>query len=145
LRVFVYYNLNRHCLSVRAMDGEHAHLVIAHATSVQLGDVNFRVSAAGRARVLRERRKNVHAGLVGQLQGIEAIQWLKPVPKGAAPALGRVRGLLSVHRTGAQRFQRATYDPYRFDSFVDAQSHEPVEHSESVDVLGRQIIYTPSA
>jgi hypothetical protein len=42
-------------------------LVVAHADEVVLQDVTFRVSNAGRNRVLDEKRKNVHAFAVGTL------------------------------------------------------------------------------
>ena len=60
--VFVYKNLNNRCWSIR-QDG----LVKLHAKVVRLEDVEFKVSKTGRNRTLRERRKNVHAGLQGTL------------------------------------------------------------------------------
>lgn len=66
-RVRVYWNLHRKCWSV-----QHAGRVVAHARSVELAGVTFRVSAAGRARVLREGRKNVHAFACGELRALDA-------------------------------------------------------------------------
>lgn len=60
--VEVYRNLNRKCWSVR-----RGGRVAFHAESLLLGGATFHVSEAGRARVLRERRKNVHAVVRGQL------------------------------------------------------------------------------
>ena len=42
-------------------------LVIAHMNLVALENVEFKVSEAGRQRVLREKRKNVHAGVIGYI------------------------------------------------------------------------------
>jgi hypothetical protein len=66
VRVFVYWNLHRKCWSVRAEQGPDKGRVIAHTDHLTLANVQFRVSEAGRQRVLREGRKNVHAGCVGE-------------------------------------------------------------------------------
>jgi len=70
MRVRVYYNLNRAVWSIKAMDGEHKGRVIGYAKAVTLRDAHTVVSEAGRQRVLREKRKNVHAYIDGQLEGI---------------------------------------------------------------------------
>lgn len=61
-RVFVYWNLHKSLWSVRDCKTRK---VIAHLHSLTLIDVKFKVSEAGRQRVLREQRKNVHAGVEG--------------------------------------------------------------------------------
>ena len=63
-RVFIYRNLHKKCWSVKSMETK---LVIAHVNSIALEDVTFKVSEAGRQRVLLEKRKNVHAGVVGYI------------------------------------------------------------------------------
>ena len=68
MKVFVYYNLHRHCWSVKALEGDKKNRVIAHANYIELTESNPKVSKAGQARVRREKRKNVHAGLVGTLR-----------------------------------------------------------------------------
>lgn len=68
LRVFCYYNLHKHCWSVRALSGDMKGRVILHADEVWLTDVEFRVQPGGRERVLRTGVKNVHAGVVGYIQ-----------------------------------------------------------------------------
>ena len=70
MRVKVYYNLHKFQLSVVAMEGAQKGIVIAHAKSILLGDVVFKVFEAGRQRVIRERRKNVHAYVQGDLINI---------------------------------------------------------------------------
>ena len=62
MRVQVYYNLHKRCLSIR-----HRGKVIKHAKSVILRDASFRVQPAGRERVLKQKRKNVHAYVAGEL------------------------------------------------------------------------------
>jgi len=61
-RVQVYKNLHTGTFSVR-QDGR----VISHPNVVALRDVKFRVQPAGRAKVLREKRKNVHAYVSGYI------------------------------------------------------------------------------
>jgi hypothetical protein len=61
------------------------------------------VQPAGRAKVLKEKKKNVHAGLSGY--------YVDRVP---VPAIS---------------FD-VTYNPYKYDSFVDTEDHEAQEWSE---------------
>lgn len=65
MKVFVYYNLHKHLWSVKALEGPNKGRVVARDEMVTLKDVRAKVSEAGRQRVLKEQRKNVHAGLVG--------------------------------------------------------------------------------
>lgn len=94
MKVYVYRNLHKDCWSVKALEGEHKGRVIYHAQNVTLSDCTFKVSKAGRERVLREKRKNVHAGVVGQLGRIN-------VPLSYMPQMTAV-----------------TYNPYKYESFV---------------------------
>ena len=86
-RVFVYRNLHRKCYSVRSMETGR---VICHVDSITLTDAKFKVGKSGRERVLRERRKNVHAGVVGHVADVSL--------------LGQ-----SI---------KVTYNPYKWTSFV---------------------------
>lgn len=63
-KVFVYYNLHKHCWSV--MDYK-TRRVIDHRNFVTLVEAYPVVRQGGRERVLREQKKNVHAGVVGYL------------------------------------------------------------------------------
>jgi hypothetical protein len=67
LRVFVYWNLHRKMWSVKALEGpDKGRVVLRTHGPVVLRDVTAKVSEAGRQRVLREGKKNVHAGIVGE-------------------------------------------------------------------------------
>lgn len=92
MKVFVYFNLHKHCFSVKALEGERKGKVVAHLDAVNLKDVTFKVSKAGRERVLREKRKNVHAGVVGSF-----VSWME------TPDLGKL----------------VRYNPYHTETFVD--------------------------
>ncbi len=65
MKVFVYYNLHKHCWSLKALEGKDKGRVVAHADDVMVYLAKCKVSEAGRQRVLNEQRKNVHAGVVG--------------------------------------------------------------------------------
>lgn len=65
MRVFVYWNLHRGLWSVKALEGPNKGRVICRLPEILLEDVEGKVSEAGRQRVIREGKKNVHAGLVG--------------------------------------------------------------------------------
>ena len=59
-RVYVYFNLHKKVWSVR-QSGK----VVQHTKSIILKDCRFLVGKAGREKVLREKKKNVHAGVSG--------------------------------------------------------------------------------
>lgn len=60
--VMVYRNLNCKGISYSIRQGN---LVVAHTDALTLRDVKFVVSKAGQQRVIREKRKNVHAFVKG--------------------------------------------------------------------------------
>jgi len=64
MKVRVYRNLHKKCLSVQTMT-KKGWRVTKHVQSICLKDVSFKVSEAGRQRVLKEKRKNVHALVEG--------------------------------------------------------------------------------
>ena len=93
MRVHVYWNIHKKCWSIR-----HKGKVIKHADKVSLADCTFHVQPAGRARVLREKRKNVHAYICGTLvdDNVDETHDLT------------MRGL----------HKRIVYNPYLYDSFM---------------------------
>jgi hypothetical protein len=91
-RVEVYWNLHRDLFSVRALSGPDKGRVVTHTRLIDLGDVTFVVQPAGRARVLAEGRKNVHAFVRGTV-------------------------LCSLDGVNAD-YSEVTYNPYKTDSFV---------------------------
>jgi hypothetical protein len=73
MKVFVYFNLHKKCFSVKALEGVNKGKVVQHTDNIVLLLPKFKVSEAGRQRVLREKRKNVHAGVVGWVDVFENI------------------------------------------------------------------------
>lgn len=64
MRVKAYRNLHKKCFSIVDLKTGR---VFKHQFHVVLRNASFRVSESGRQRVLREKRKNVHAYVVGEL------------------------------------------------------------------------------
>jgi hypothetical protein len=92
----VYYNLHKKVFSVR-----ESGRVVDHAHYVMLSDVSFNVGLAGQRKVRIEKKKNVHATVSGIRD--DMFIW---------PDLTEAR--------------RATYNPYKNDTFVDAETGDPV-------------------
>jgi hypothetical protein len=99
MRVFVYYNLHKECFSIKALEGPNKNKVIGYRDEVDLIDVEFKVSQAGRARVLREHKKNVHAGATGEL--------IRPI-------------------VCSKELIEVTYNPYVNETFVNKKNKKPV-------------------
>ena len=113
-RVYVYFNLHKKCWSVR-QDG----LVKFHSQQVCLQNCKFAVQPAGRARVLREKSKNVHAFVRGYLCDTKA-------PKGRPDIENQ------------NIWDNISYNPYKSATFVD-DANNPVYTAAFVD-LGQDVI-----
>lgn len=113
LRVFVYWNLHKSCFSLKALEGPYKGRVVAHASCLWLRTPTFKVSQAGRARVLREKAKNVHAGVVGYIC--------------KSPELNNPQIL------------QAYYNPYKVDCFIDKKTGETLTTGEFVNLVDRQV------
>jgi hypothetical protein len=110
LKVDVYFNLHKKVWSVKSRDRRYNYgRVIAHMSEVSVDNATFVVSQAGRERVLREKRKNVHAYVRG--------------------TLNRFRDLRMV---GNGECSDLYYNPYKVDSFVDHETMEPVTSADKV-------------
>lgn len=106
MRVFVYFNLHKKVWSIKAMEGENKGRVIKHCTSIELKNCRLKVGKAGRERVLREKVKNVHAGVVGYI--------------------------VSIDEPCKTTETEATYSPYKYESFVNKETKEPIFNSSKV-------------
>jgi hypothetical protein len=67
LRVRVFSNLTRRCYSIQATVPEVGWRTIAHASHVQLTNATFFVSETARQRVLRTKKRTVHAAIQADL------------------------------------------------------------------------------
>ena len=106
--VEVYYNLRKKCLSVRKRG-----LVIDHVRSILLKNAEFIVQPAGRKRVLKEKRKNVHAYVRGERVAVASFD---------------------------SKSERITYNPYKNKSFVSVETGKPVYKKDIVSIDGQAIL-----
>jgi hypothetical protein len=112
-KVRVYRNLRTGNFSVQAkVEGKWK--VVGHESYLTLADVEFKVSEAGRQRVIRERSKNVHAFVVGTL----------------------------IPFVNQNTNSEVSYNPYKSSQFFVKTTGEPITHSEFV-ILKNNKIYTP--
>ena len=65
-KVRVYRNLNKKCLSVQSWIEGKGWRVTDHVQRIFLNNASFKVNQAGRKRVLEQKRKNVHAYIIGE-------------------------------------------------------------------------------
>ena len=114
-----YFNLHKHCLSIRPMGGK-----VSHFSGVVFSDASFVVSKAGRERVIREKRKNVHAFVRGT-----PVTTL-PVGQNGTPL---------VENCKAAGLRRVTYNPYKYERFVIKSTGQEVVWADRVYVVGRSI------
>lgn len=107
-RVMVYRNLTKGCWSVKSMKSGK---VCFHADSIAIVNGTFKVSEKGRQRVIREKKKYVHAGVVGEV--------------GISP-------------TTLDGWTRIRYNPYTTATFVD-MNDMPIHNASSIylDVDGK--------
>jgi hypothetical protein len=108
----VYFNLHKKSWSMR--DPRTGRVVNKDQTQclVVLRNVTFKVSEAGRQRVIREKRKNVHAFAVGD-----------PVGFGSDPAFNDPG---AVARLLASANVPVSYNPYKAGHFVRVDTGEAV-------------------
>jgi hypothetical protein len=106
-KVFVYFNLHKKLWSVKDLQSG---LVVAHAKKVAVANPVFKVSEAGRQRVIAEQRKNVHAGVVGTLD---------------------------AHHSdfGGEGKARVSYNPYRASHFYETGTGNPVRKGQKATLM----------
>jgi hypothetical protein len=110
MRVRVYYNLHKHTFSIQHhIDGRW--LVRDYADEVRLRDVVFKVSEAGRRRVLAEGRKNVHAFVIGTL-----VDDLPDTPT------------------------KVMYNPRTQSTFIEKETQRPVHSAEYARLINKQVL-----
>lgn len=107
VKVKCYFNLHKKKFSV-----QHNGKVILHLDKVVLLNATFKVSEAGRQRVLREERKNVHAYVIGEMQ-----DYFEPE--------GVVKDV--------------TYNPYLYSSFVHKKDLTSINKADIVWLNGKTI------
>jgi hypothetical protein len=107
MKIKAYFNLHKKIFSV-----QHNGLVIGHADRLMISNPQFKVSEAGRQRVLRDKRKNVHAFVE------VADDWK------------------SMEHQDLQG-EAITYNPYKYSSFVKRADESPVHAAASVQMVAK--------
>jgi hypothetical protein len=110
LRVMVYYNLHKKTFSV-----QYKGKIVLYADYVKLGNVEFRVREGGKEKVRQEKRKNVHAFVIGDLMDYCQYPCENMPPETNDKII--------------------TYNPYKYDSFVDKETEEPVYKAKEIDMI----------
>lgn len=110
MKVAVYFNLHKKTFSIKALEGANKGRVIDYSDDVTIENAMFKVSQAGRNRVLQEKRKNVHAYVIGELKS-----------SSEAAICG----------------EKITYNPYLYNSFVTAMNKTAVFKAKEVFMICR--------
>ena len=108
MRAYVYYNLHKKCWSLKNWKSKR---VEKHAKRVVMINCEMKVSEAGRQRVLKEKRKNVHAGILGKVLSCTDAEQCRQLP---------------------EEFQQITYCPYKYKTFVTVNGVLPVYNAKCV-------------
>jgi hypothetical protein len=112
-QVRIYFNLHRKVYSVQEkVEGRWK--VVEYTNDINLVNATFKVSEAGRQRVLRENKKNVHAYIVGE-------RW---------PFL---------QKSFCYR-DEVTYDPYAAPNFFIVQNGKPVDKAKYICITAGKVI-----
>lgn len=106
--VEVYFNLHTHKWSIR-----QAGRVFLHCDAISLDECKMVVRPAGRAKVLREGRKNVHAF---------------------------IRGFVRSGHCGHGMVAGIRYNPYQMDTFQRSDSGVPVDSACRVEIDGGSVL-----
>ena len=115
MSIEIYFNLHKKVFSIR-----HKGKVIDHATTVTVLNPKFVVQPAGRAKVLRDRVKNVHAFVrTDSLWTTENVDTLsKFFPE------DDLSSYISTHTEGVK------YNPYMADTFVSCATGDAIHEAE---------------
>lgn len=103
MKVRVHWNLHKKCWSVH-----NSNRLLFHITHLILKDCKMIVRPAGRERVLRENRKNVHAFIEGKISDFPNEHSL---------------------------LKSLTYNPYKYPYFYDKDTFEKIESVSICELL----------
>lgn len=128
-KVFIYRNLNRvgHTYSIKSLEGISKGKVIGYAPRIVVENAQLVVSQAGRDRVLKTKRKNVHAGVVGDLVMVSG--WITRMHNSKAEfKYCNEEDFIKNFPIGTP----ITYNPYFYKSFVVANTNRPIYKADKV-------------
>jgi len=114
MKVKVYFNLHKNVFSIVALEGTNKNKVVGYANTLELQNVTFKVNESGRQRVLKEKRKNVHAYVVGYLKGLS--------------------------NNSIDSSNHISYNPYKADYFYYKATNKQVNNISNALLKDKQII-----
>ena len=118
----IYFNLHKKCYSVQAWDmDKKGWRLYKHSNTLHIKDVKMEVSENGRQRVIRDKRKNVHAFL--KTSFADCIS--KKLGNGPNRKLNNV----------------CKYNPYKYSSFVDHETEKPIHQLDEAVLRSGLVFY----
>jgi hypothetical protein len=112
--ILVAYHFYKRCFSIRDAKSKR---ILGYADHIVISDVKFIVHQSGRMKVLKEKKKNVHAYVKGQF-------------------------LYSLQGQHAGIMREAYYNPYRTEAFVDKESAGCIQHANLARCVDRRVYYS---
>jgi len=113
MKVRIYFNLHKRRFSVQSKQAKGWRL-LTHTDCITIRDAEFKVSEAGRQRVIREKRKNVHAFV-----------------EGYAATRAEIETYVVGHDAPLV-MDAVSYDPYKAGTFM--QGEAPIHTAELVSL-----------
>ena len=109
----IYRNLQTGTMSLQQKINK-SWLVVGHVTNIVIENPTFYVSQAGKARVIRDKHKNVHAWVEGRLT--------------------------SVSTDYLSNLREIYYCPYNTERFLWKQTRESIESTDLLVVIDNQVL-----
>lgn len=126
MKAFIYRNLRYRDRHVYSVKDTKSGKVVAHIEDLILSRVVFKVSESGRQRVLRERKKYVHAGVVG-------------TPYDVPETFKNSASWDPSYYNRLGRYLEVTYNPYNGPKFILKETGDAIESSPWVIIKGKAI------
>jgi len=134
----IYFNLHKKVFSILGWDADKKGWRLQfHSSNLVAEGIKFKVHETGRQRVLKEKRKNVHAFILADI--------VRPF----STYRDMYDSDIATDINSGIVFGNATYNPYKYDSFVDADSEENLSLCDKIILftnkpLRTQMIYKKS-
>lgn len=116
MKIDVYRNLHKNCMSVRSREKDDYGKIIEHTNNLEMLSCHFIVRRKGKLRVRAEQRKNVHAFVRGELFSWDYTQTFD-----------------------LDDFTEVTYNPYYNDTFVRKDNGAEVFSSQVVVIKNGKV------
>ena len=127
----IYFNLHKKVFSILGWDADKKGWRLQfHSSNVVAEGIKFKVHETGRQRVIKEKRKNVHAFILADI--------VRPYPT----YRDMYERWIAEDIDKLVQYQFATYNPYKYDSFVNKDTEEKLTSCNKVILSDKTIYYT---